>query len=348
MNYFKTPYRTIQQTAGCGISLFAVLGCNLIAGIEDAEVDPTFMPDEVPDVSEPLGDGLELSSDSCSTDLAVDESVIRSCVYRISCDPRALEFSISDCVTNNLQTALTGEACAIGATTCDEVEECIKVERLDEEDLNLCSGDQDRICSSDEAVQCGDDPYKVNCPELNATCEESRLAPAITQCSPAMPMDCQLLEDGGSYCDGDTNIFWCIDGIAQGYDCGAVGKRCVEYEEAEATCSPRISECDDPGQIGCEGNSVVDCDENEHSLKYNCAASGLVCDAQGSDDAHCVAEGCEETTDCQESCLDETTAQICVGGATVNVDCTKFTAEVCQERRLATGSMAVACGTLLP
>lgn len=332
-----------RVTLPCLLILPSLVGCNLLAGIEKAAFDESYDPDES---GTRLAPGVEVQPDACSNQIDADEAVIRGCIYRISCDPRPVEFSISDCITNSLQTTISGESCGLRASSCDEIEECTKVERLEVEDSLVCNSSGDSICTTDdEAIYCGADPYKVNCPELGAICASGFDAPGITLCVPEPEPSCEGLSDGESYCADDSDvIFWCVDGRAQGYDCDGRSRSCEEDEEGEAFCSGRTGSCDDEGEQSCENGSVIDCDEEGRSLKFDCAASGLTCDARGTSEARCVARGCEEAPRCEESCLDEKTAQICIGGAAVTLDCSEYGSTACVNKKLRDGTLAVACG----
>lgn len=324
----------------------SILGCNTIAGIEKADYDATL--DRIPtnnlDRLPGWGLGLRFADDTCSKQVDVDEALVRGCMLRTSCDPLVPYFNISDCVSYGYQTLSGLESCGKRAETCEDIEDCLHRKYVDEDEEALCDGGELWVCDDDDAIHCIDVPYKYECGEIGATCSPHQNASYefVLGCAPTTEPDCAAAAAGEYYCDGDF-LYTCIDGNPQGYNCASTGTTCFEGSPGKAFCNPRLTTCDERATLSCVGDAIQLCDVDGRFDTYDCGAAGLSCVPNGSQEANCEAAGCDALIDCEEGCFDESTVRLCVGGASVLLDCTEYGFTDCYEGELSDDTPYAGC-----
>lgn len=310
-------------------------GCNLLLGLEEAQVR------DGGDAGASSGGGSSGGSSgsggsspgegvaryvdgTCGSDVALDEETITSCVYRVSCDPLYPVFSISECIAYDEQGRTPFERCAVNATSCEEVANClgrVEIQRT------ACLNESWNCIDGEIAVNCqaGGTPYAMDCSFYGGTC----LAPtsdtgafAFASCAPLDSPTCLGdPTDGARYCSGDV-LYTCVDGVARGVDCTTVGSSCFDDGNGQATCTNITTACDAPGTATCTDEGVDFCFANAYGDDYSCQP-GTGCQASGSGFAACVSEGCAIDTACSEGC-EGSNLRVCRGGSAILVDCVRL------------------------
>jgi hypothetical protein len=140
--------------------------------------------------------------------------------------------------------------------------------------------------------------------------------------------------DGNYHCDTSTNIqYTCIDGIAFGESCTSLHATCIEDPVNGTGCYYNGTSCSTPGYT-CNAAGVLKwCTSNDDLFNFNCATAGLTCapDEDGGN-GYCLAPGCtiDDSNNCTDTCApDGKTMSLCVGGAPLLVDCTKYGFKAC-------------------
>lgn len=299
-------------------------GCSLIAGIEEAYLD-----DKVSQVAL-----LAIDPTSCSSDIVLDEDLIRGCLMRVSCDPYLPPVNLSACVSYATQVSSTREACTYEALDCEVIDDCLGREYADEDELALCDGSAVWACDVDEALYCGGVPLKVDCEQFQTTCvgHADVDRPEVVGCAASISTECSDSGDESYYCDGNV-LYTCVDGVPLGRDCGADGSTCVE-QDGEGFCHDSSTTCSALNTYECDDGVLTVCDEWGLAADYDCSEAGLGCSIDSSGSGACLANGCPSFDDCEERCLDGYTLQFCVGGAKVNLDCALFGLGSCYESEL--------------
>ena len=304
-------------------SLIALLlgsaGCQLIGGIEKAEYDPNW-EDTAGDGDSSSGDGdsnsgdgdsssgdgdsnsgdgdgdeqldvpglrgAKFSRDSCSTDIDLSATNFKSCLYRISCEPDVPTFTLGSCLTFDYLHSYPAEACSQGASSCEDIYECIHRSPKTSAHESACADSSEiylvygEVC---EGTCTGTCDYGT-CDGITSygdACDGECLGECVGTCSPA---------DYKKWaCDGDWAVD-CSDG-GLSYNCATRNAVCGE---ALATSSVDDGGCipSSMDEITCEAgeNSDARC---SGSTFYWCADGevwGLDCDAacvEGEDGAYC-------------------------------------------------------------
>lgn len=333
----------------------STFGCNAIAGIDEAQLDPT-----LDDTSSGSGGGSGSGGsgsiddkaiepeDGCGDDLLLDEALIQGCLMRVSCDPLLPPYTMSTCVTFARQEVSASELCTMEATSCSEIDECLLRRYIDS--AEICDGvSSEWACDGNVAVRCNTDrPYQVDCEALDADCVEgsnSTLA-GVGGCTPRnSSVDCSTASEGESFCS-DTEIHFCSDGGTRGFDCASRGDVCVETVAGQAYCGREVTTCETPGEGACVEGGIGYCFDDGTFDFFDCSVAGLSCKLENDgEDAHCLADGCNSDDICEEQCLDGTHLQYCQGGSPVSVDCTAFGFGSCGSGEYSDGSTYAVCLT---
>lgn len=332
-----------------GLTGAAVIGCNAIAGIDEAKLDP---------ISDPTGPGSgsggtiglpppSAPADGCgSENLVVPEELIEGCLMRVSCDPIHPRYTMSSCVTFARQEMSLSELCTLYADSCETVDACLL--RGYEDYSAECLGVESQwTCDGDVAIRCGiNATYHVDCEGLGAECVEgsnSELA-SVGGCRPtSSTFDCSSAAEGEAFCVGDE-IHFCSDGGSRGYDCSFVGETCIETEPGQAYCGAEIIECDTPSQGACVEGGIAYCFDNGTFDYFDCSVAELSCSVEDDgSNAYCLAEGCTPDDVCEEQCVDDTRMQFCLGGTPIIADCRGYGFDACGSGTHGDGSTYVAC-----
>jgi hypothetical protein len=347
----------LARLAG-GAALLA-FGCNAVLGIEEARVDPALADGGTGGqagsggISEiatgghgasgagtgghgasGAGAGGHGASDmgggghaavACGDVGPDNERLVRSCVLRASCHPLVPRFTISDCIALNIPGISNYEFCTQDARTCADIENCTGFGYL--ADASTCEGVTSQwICDGNVGIRCGATrPYTVDCGRLGATCVPYRpgaVADTSWPCLVAIPTACES-PDSTWMCNGDT-LYHCIEGAAYGMACSRVRSICNEDLPGAAYCNDITATCTERGVVRCDGDAVTVCDTSGYFARYDCAPAGGFCDTDGTSVGYCILPGCNKDSECEEECLDDRTMKLCVGGAPVPVDCTRY------------------------
>jgi hypothetical protein len=281
----------------------AAAGCNAIVGAGDYHV---------------VEGGLAAAQ--CGQALpSPTDPLITSCLLSAGCNPFAVDYTISDCVTNDLLHAYPALTCLASAAACGDVYKCNGVYPDTAECKNRGTTS---FCSSDNrAVFCdpkGSIYYVCNKCGMRTTADGGSIPDCIVKSScsdtPNVPV-----------CDPRTNdLYRCVNGQGFGAACNGL-------------CSAKDDTCYLGGDGGpcnaagssCQGSTLQFCSDKGSYINFSCGTAGLTCqvDPSNSVDKYCVAPGCSIAqaagAGCTEQCDDAgVNLTICVGGAPLTVDCT--------------------------
>lgn len=330
------------------LSVTSLSACHLLLGLEEAELsdrDPTNHTGGTGGTGGSngtggtggtggsggtIGDIAIPAPDSCAAaDLFLNQELIRSCLYRVSCDPLIPSFAVSECVSFDVLGSLPNERCSQGAQSCLDITECIHRTWLSQ-------GVAEQICSATSsewacyegsvAVRCGSAlPYAIDCSAWGALCSphDSLTSPHVWGCAPPAAPTCTAAQEGSWFCSG-TELYTCLGGAAQGYDCASQNLDCFAPEPGIAYCADTDAVCSLPETASCSGSTAQLCSYDYLRTDYNCATSELSCEVEDGHIAHCLAPGCGIEDACTETCVDSETLQFCVGNSPVHVNCTKL------------------------
>jgi hypothetical protein len=255
------------------------------------------------------------------------QQLVTACTLAISCDPEYFDTNISGCITNNLFASSKSDACLSSVTSCAAFDQCWGIGYASVADVNAADNDGGGACEGDGNLAVNGETAVIyepgsfyNCDLLGGIC-----APMSTGSGSFAA--CMVPPGGCSNPDSNTHCYQgyayqCIDGIAYGKECSAVGETCVE-NEAVAGCSAIGSTCATaPGTATCNGTTLQVCAATDQAFSYDCAVAGEVCLP---DAGACVSPGCATpaAAPCVESCDGFNTISVCVGGAPLAIDCTK-------------------------
>jgi len=266
------------------------------------------------------GSGGTTSDVKCGDEVNPSSARLRACVYSMSCHPLQLSYTLSDCVTYGYVSN-----CESAAKSCADAEACTGFRR---EPDSLCrTGEVGWRCDGDVAVRCGASiVYSVDCARIADSCDpfESTQDETRWPCKLKSPASCDKDDPTKQTCSG-SEYYSCIDGKAYGMDCAVYNYSCLEAAPGQGACSDRPVVCeDDIGVVSCSGDAIQVCDSTHHFGIYDCAPAGATCALEGTSEGYCLSPGCTGETVCDEKCLDDGSAQICVGSAAYNVDCTAY------------------------
>lgn len=297
-----------------GASLSASIGCNQIVGIVGAEESP-------------FCGGVDVAEDR-----------VVGCMFRIACDPFFPPYTMSECVGMAWQDASPAESCTFGAESCADVDACIGRRY---EPAEACADLEGWSCDGERAISCSDaGGYSVDCELYGGSClaHSSTVASTAYGCQPSSPPTCPVdAVEGEYFCEGTRRVT-CIDGEPHGVDCAGIASDCVETGDGRAFCSDRMESCSNSGTVVCDDDVIEVCDDYGYRVAFDCGTSNLGC-AEDSESGkiECLADGCETTTDCTESCLDDDkTLHFCVGGVPTTLDCTEYGYDGCIDAEIRT------------
>jgi hypothetical protein len=272
------------------------------------------------------GQGLPTSSDF--------QTLVRTCLFVVSCDPYYFTDTISACITDDYLEASSSLTCLRTVASCADFTACWGVGLASLSDCPT-AGASARCDANNRAINCNDQANGAvnDCRTRGGMC-----ATYVDPTSNMMTADCLVNPtctetDGLDHCISNTpsgSDYICIGGKGYGEDCGGIHSTCATAGGSSG-CYFDNPSCQSPGYacttIG--GNSTVAwCSDAKQAFNFNCARAGLSCavdDLAGTGD--CVAPGCTLTDaqQCTEACgSDKKTMSICIGGASVAIDCTQY------------------------
>jgi hypothetical protein len=290
------------------------------------------------------GGGYEVVEEKCgATSPRPDDALVKSCVFTTSCTPFKPPWTISDCITWNLQAAFGGAVSASSATSCQEVWKNTGKGFVDAP--GMCDSQPNGWhCEDNKAVYCDSSMgtkkgYYRDCDVLGGSCSK------YTEGS-AEKADCQLVgkctEAAGAYhCDGNV-LYKCVNEQRYGQNCSQIASSCSAsgsvvdcYYEPSTLCQGAIQPCVD--------NVAHQCTESGGLLKYSCTEAGLECKSAGKDGV-CVPRGCApgQLNDCKEGC-DGDVMTVCVGGQSFKLLCVPLGFSGCAVRTLSDRSEYAVC-----
>jgi hypothetical protein len=263
------------------------------------------------------------------TPFAPNFEVLTSCLLRVSCDWIYPRFTISTCLSLDTQSVFLSELCTDGATSCEDIHDCIGRGYAEPDD---CEGQLGWICTDDQkAINCRDPNSGLSifrdC-DLNGglACASYFDSNGSVAADCVVPTTCTGTGTPNN-CAGDY-LYTCQGDVAYGQDCTYSGASCGFDESGAAACfyEPQPS-CATPSTI-CSDDVIEYCSGSE-LYYFDCSSVGLTCDPDSAD-PFCIAPGCTEldVSGCVESC-DETVLTLCYGGKPFPVDCRDYGFNTC-------------------
>ena len=341
-----------------GLPLLGVSGCNVLVSAGDYHVvpdDATAGDGGIPDTNPGRPDtniGVDAAdaadapdttpSPVCGQGLPTSDptfqQVVRACVLQAGCDPRGVpSWTLSQCVSQHYLGGIPGVASLANAATCADVAAVTGQDYTTSECTNLSDGDHCGTGAAlNKALTCkgGFGSYK-DCTKIGgagATCGTYLNAAGATVADCVVKPSCTP-QDGGA-CDGN-NLYFCHNGQGYGESCTAINAVCSAsatpstcyYKGDISGCTTLGATCKNDVIEACYGGSGVP----NTLYHFDCKVAGLKCTQDTSTTAYCTAPGCSvaQMTACKESCKDTKTATFCVGGAPLDVDCTKYGFTAC-------------------
>jgi len=276
------------------------------------------------------------------------QKLVATCVEAVNCDYGVFPVNVSDCITKNYLQATPSVACL--STTVDTSGTCAAYYGCQGDRTALpsdCPGvlstaDATGFCTGNIATTCTGDMFYgsvQNCDKLNGTCAvHSNGTEDVADCK--IVPTCSDPEDGTYHCSGNK-LYTCSGGVGYGKDCSAIDATCMDPGDGSgAACyfnAPTCSKTD----VTCNGTDVNLCTTSGQAFDYECSRSGGSCEEDDAG-AVCLGAGClppSATGACTESC-NGATANVCVGGASVAIDCTAYGFTTCDFEVENSGSFA--------
>ena len=269
------------------------------------------------------GSGGAAGAPTCGEGLTPNVDVVRACVLAAGCDPFKPSQRIGDCIASSYPTSRIDWSCLAKVQTCSDVEMCTNKRYVQHAGCKkgdeVCIGNAAALCVSSTQAAVYED-----CSMVGGQCG------TYTDQTGAKLADCKVKDactetDAFSHCDAASNaLYTCIGGVGYGLVCSTIQANCAG-SGADASCYYNYPKCAGGGSdaYSCDGSSLVLCTAQNQSIRYDCG-SGTACGGIGQA-VDCLAPGCaySESAACVESC-DGLTAKLCVGGATLPVDCSKY------------------------
>jgi hypothetical protein len=275
--------------------------------------------------------GANLAAEAdASTDF---QKLVNTCVLAASCDPFVFPVSISDCISNNTFAATGSLACLTTIADCNGFYGCQGVRSTTP--VECPSTSTPGYC--DPVNNIAFDCYNaaaINCVPSGGTCR------TFTDDRGNSRADCAVVDpctvgSGGLQCSGN-NLYGCFS-----TDGGPTGVGYGRYCSTSSTCATTASggtdcyfngsaACGDAGTAACQGASTLAvCSPVRQSFPYDCTRAGGTCAEDDAGNAGCVLPGCSLNTGCAEACDFNGILTVCVGGAPLTIDCTKYGYTVC-------------------
>ncbi len=345
--------RREARTAGAIAATFllggagALVSCNWIVGSSDYVVGSSAGDATAPIVadagaSSPSDSGAETANArdqggpiACGDGLLVGSpdfaQLVGACVLTVSCDPYFFPLNISECVSNDYLRAAGSVSCLATISDCAGFNSCQGFGFASATDC--VGGPSSTGCdnASNRAINCSvDDAGRTfntvqSCTKLGGTCAaygDPAAGTAVADC--VVVPACSASSDAGSQCAG-SKLHTCLNGVGYGQDCANTVSTC-ETVNGSTGCYLNAPPCSSPGYT-CNGTTLEWCTSAHTQLSYHCGRAGESCVLDDAGGGQCRAPGCLPATapSCVESCgADGHTMSVCVGGAPLSVDCTKY------------------------
>jgi hypothetical protein len=259
-------------------------------------------------------------------------ALVAACVIAVNCDPAFFDVNMSDCISNDyLQSfpaTTTAVQCLSTATNCAGYYACVGQRAATPAE---CSGTvASGSCSGTAAKTCFISDFSgsiQNCTKLGGTCG------VHTNDNGDQAADCKVVAtcsdtDELLHCSG-TKLYECFGTAGYGQDCANINATCKDIGNGPQ-CVFNAAACSVTG-TKCTGNDITDCTSGKQALDEKCGRAGGAC-VEDTGSSVCVAPGCDppSTTACLEGCEnDNITADICVGGKKLAIDCSKYGFTAC-------------------
>ncbi len=325
------------------------------SGSDDAESSPDVHVTPGPDASPPAddsggsvvdeggapaGDGGLAVPDSggaghCGSSIPTGSSdfrkLVNTCVQAVDCDWQQFPVNVSDCVTQNYLQATGSVACLSTISDCTGYYNC-QGDRV-ATPTECGPSDFNGKCVSNVATTCFGAPYLgsvQNCEKLGGTCQTYDDEGDQAAGCKVVPSCNDDDVDGDFHCSGNK-LYTCFGGVGFGKDCTAINATCQDPGGGGASCIFNSTSCAIVGST-CNNGDVNLCTNVSQEYDYECSRAGLTCETDDAGAAACVSPGCPLPSDspCLESCADDgVTANLCVGGATLTLDCSEFGFNAC-------------------
>jgi hypothetical protein len=320
-----------------GASLLS--SCNLIVGAGDFAVASGVVKDSgAPEGGGKNGEG---GTTKCGQGLPTTpdfKQLVTACVYAVSCDPENFNDNISRCITNDYLEAIPAHSCLSTITSCDLFYDCegLRITTSDDCPDASSAATCETINGDSVAVNCSSSTVQ-DCTKFGGTCgthsdEDGGTAEdggTLTIADCIVVPSCSNPTDGISHCEGNE-LYTCINGKGFGQSCSDITATCG-LEDGGATCFYDLPPCKKEGYSCSAAGALEFCTPEMEQVTYDCTKAGGTCAIDNSGNGSCVSPGCPQSDpntcdlDDFESCGDDgVTLTVCVGGAPLNIDCSKL------------------------
>jgi hypothetical protein len=317
----------------------AAAGCNLVVGASDYAVGDAGGAVDVGAAGAEAASGddagappAEAGPAVCGQGLPTSDdfqSLVKTCLFVVSCDPFFFDANISDCITHDYLESSPSFGCLKSVTTCAEFTSCWGTSIAALADCPN-AGASATCDANNRAINCGDQAFGSvkDCRKLGGTCSTFMDPAAGPTAGCLVNPSCQDT-DSLEHCLGN-NDYICYGGKGFGESCGAINATCTTVNNSSG-CYFQNDSCQATGTYSCtitNGNSTLAwCSDGKQAFDFRCARAGLSCATDDAGAGNCVAPGCtlDSANSCTESCdADGKTIHVCIGGAPYAIDCTQY------------------------
>ncbi len=256
------------------------------------------------------------SDETCSTELALQQADLDSCLYRVSCDPDTPTTGISACLTFDILRAYPTETCSVGASSCEDIYQCLGRRPLTDKDRGACA-------ARDAWSEVDGEPCEGYC---SGTCDGhcsyyDEGGECFDTCTGNCTGRCWIPTEELKWACSDDWAVNCGSGTKTSYDCAAFAAACEEATWSDAKNAG-----------SCKPSEAKSFDCAESTSAYQCADESTLywCDSLGE------AWG----FDCPGTCTEGPNGAFCaLGNETCNdtntVGCSGDVLEFCDENGFA-------------
>lgn len=287
-----------------GVASLLVVGCNNLIGLSGYSF-----------VEVPGGSGGTGGSEPGKCELketAVDRDYAKACALAVGCSSLSGLPFLSRCIDFGLLPRFGSPQCLAAKNDCAGYFGCTG-EWLERDEESQCNG---WTCEGDVAKRCAPQggTIRFSCADHGGKCVATK-DKFDYPCQVGATVDCSGKTAYQPFCSGSYSVQCSAQGQVLGRSCDDVGV----CDSNSGTCTVLDDVCEGEGKLECKEGTLRNCYQGRIQ-KIDCGLVGLGCEGSAE---RCLAPGCsgEQALACQESCLDDSRASLCLGGAPWVFDC---------------------------